>query len=318
MVGKDADLARAREAIAAKRGASASAPLPIRTWPDEKPAMAWLSDEARAAFTARGEWLEKEARTVADKVARARWAPGLQRDQVTLGERERAQALAGEARDLAPSLGLAHRQARALMLQPPDPEEFLEALDTEVKMTPAGPARVHSMLLAVDALRMAATRTEPPSGSTRRRIGTGDTRALILRAVRALGRNETTSATLRLPDAVEELVPVAEALQNALRLRGVERKDASPGKPRPTRCSCGFAARSTRATSAGPFRCSAQLASVPELAAGATWLAASLAATTRPGAPSRLACCANWWTGGTPRRACRSSPGLSSCRIARR
>jgi tetratricopeptide (TPR) repeat protein len=277
MVGKDADLARAREAIAARR--SATAPVPTRTWSDERPAAAWLSEEARAAFTTRGEWLEKEARALTDKVARARGLLACSEIQATLGERERALSLAAEARDLAPSLGLAHRQARGLMPSPPDPEEYLEALDAEVKMTPAGPARVHSMLLAVDALRTAGD----DDGTSKRldqavRIGAGDTRAAILRAARALGRNEVTSASLRLPDGGPELAPVGVALQGALRLRGVERKDAAASEL----AASEVLLRVRLALDKGDVGAAAaqlvQLATVPEIVAGATWLAASLAA----------------------------------------
>jgi tetratricopeptide (TPR) repeat protein len=281
MVGKDADLARAREAIAARRATTAAAPLPTHTWSDEKPATAWLSDDARAAFTSRAGWLEQEARALTDKVARARGLLVCSEIHATLGEHERAQALAIEARDMAPSLGLAHRQARALMPQPADPEEYLAALDTEVKMTPAGPARVHSMLLAVDALRAAGDEDATSKRLDQAaRIGTGDTRAIILRAVRALGRNDTSSATLRLPDGVEELAPVGEALQAALRLRGVERKDAAAAQPSPNEVLLRVRVALDKGDVSAAVPMLSQLASVPELAAGATWLAASLAATT--------------------------------------
>ncbi len=280
MVGKDADLARAREAIAARR-ATAAVPVPTHTWPDEKPASAWLGEDARGAFTSRAAWLEQEARASTDKVARARGLLVCSEIHATLGERDRAYALAVEARDLAPSLGLAHRQVRALMPQPVDPAEHLAALDAEVKMTPAGPARVHSMLLTVDALRAAGDE----DGTSKRldqaaRIGAGDVRAVILRAVRALARNEVSSATLRLPEGVEDLAPVADALQLALRLRGVERKDSPAAAPSPNETLLRVRAALDRGDVGTAVPLVSQLTSVPELAAGATWLAASLAATT--------------------------------------
>ncbi|MGD0529894.1 MAG: hypothetical protein ABSE49_32460, partial [Polyangiaceae bacterium] len=172
MVGSDAAIARARAALTAKRSESspgdddeeptgleartaAAIQAPTRTWENEKPASAWLSEVARETLAGRAAWLEEEARALADKVGRARGLLACSEILATLGERERSQALAAEARDLAPSLALAHRQARALMPSPPDPEDFIEALDAEVKMTPAGPARIHSTLLASDALRAA-------------------------------------------------------------------------------------------------------------------------------------------------------------------
>ena len=277
MVGRDADLVRAREALAARR--STPAPAPTRVWPDEKPASAWLSEQARRAFASRAEWLEKEARLLTDKVGRARALLVCSEILATIGERESAQALAVEARDTAPSLGLAHRQARGLMPSPPDPEDYLEALDLEVKMTPAGPARLHSMLLSVEALRASGD----DDATTKRldqvaRAAAGDARPAIARAARALGRNEVASPALRLPDG--DLAPVSEALQAALRLRGVERKEAAHGEPAPSELLLKARVALDRGDVAGAAPLVAQLADVPELAVAATWLAASMQAVT--------------------------------------
>ena len=103
-----------------------------RTWTDERPATEWLSTAAREAFEARAIWLEQEARALVDHVARARGLLACSEILATVGDRERAQALAAEARDLVPSLPLAHRQARALMpSSPSDREDYVEALDAE-------------------------------------------------------------------------------------------------------------------------------------------------------------------------------------------
>ncbi len=291
MVGKEADLARARDAIAARRASAAAAPAPSRTWPDEKPAAAWLSEEARSAFAARAEWLELEARTLPDKIARARQLLVCSEIQATLGERERAQALAIEARDLAPSLALAHRQARALMPSPPDPDELLEALDAEIKMTAAGPARLHSMLVAIDVQQATGDEEGPAKRLDQAvRASGSDPRAALLRAVRALGRNEVTSAALRLPDNAPELAPVVEALGLALRLRGVERKEASSASPTPGEILLQARAQLDKGDVAGAVPWIMQLADVPELTGGAAWLASALAATT----PARRADAVTW------------------------
>ncbi|HEX3346114.1 MAG TPA: hypothetical protein VHS09_16135, partial [Polyangiaceae bacterium] len=249
MVGSDADIARARASLAAKRvgpggeddddeeptgleaRTAAAIDTPTRSWPGEKPASAWLSETARDTLAARAAWLEEEARALGDKVARARGLLACSEILATVGERERAQTLAAEARDLAPSLALAHRQARALMPSPPDPEDFIEALDVEVKMTPAGPARIHSTLLASEALRAAGDEEAAVKRLDQAaRITTGDVRAPVARAARALARGETASAALRLSDA-PELVPLADAINLALRLRGVERKEVASSEP---------------------------------------------------------------------------------------
>jgi tetratricopeptide (TPR) repeat protein len=298
MIGSDADIARARAAAVAKRAAPGAPPgeddeeatglkvpealgvfaPPLQTWPDEKPANAWLSESARDGLLSRAAWLEQEARAVADKVARARGLLVCSEILATAGEREQAQGLAAEARDLAPSLALAHRQARALMPSPPDPEDYLEALEAEVKMTPAGPARVHSTLLAADALRAAGD----DDGAAKRldlaaRITASDVRAPLARAVRALGRGETTSAALRLPET-PELAPIAEAIQTVLRLRGVERKDVAAGEPSPNELLFQARLALDKGDLATAAPVVAELSNVPELADGAAWLAASLGA----------------------------------------
>ncbi len=298
MVGKDADVERVRHAAAALRTQAARAealaelapeasvatpaalPLPAtRGWPDEKPASAWLTEATRRQLEERGAWLEGEARTLSDKIARARGLLACSELAATVGDHDRALALAVEARDLAPSLALAHRQARALMPDPPDPEEVLAALDAEVKTTPAGPARTHSALLAAETLRAGGD----DEGAFKRLDAAarvpGDARAAVLRAARALGRGETASATLRMPEGVPELSPVADALQIALRLRGAERKEGAPAEPSPGDILLQARAALDKADVAGAAPLLAGLAAVPELAGGATWLAAALAAT---------------------------------------
>jgi tetratricopeptide (TPR) repeat protein len=312
MVGSDADIARARAAASAKRGSSSHPPsadqddeeeptgleartaaaihAPTRSWPDEKPASAWLEEGAREALLARAGWLEEEARALGDKIARARALLVCSEILATAGERERALAIAAEARDIAPSLPLAHRQARALMASPPDPEDLVEALDAEVKMTPAGPARVHSTLLAAEALRAAGDE----EGAAKRldqgaRIATTDVRAPIARAARALAKGETASAALRLADS-PELAPVADAINLALRLRGVDRKEVPGGEPSASETLL----RARQALDVGDVATAAplvaKLADLPELSAGATWLAACLGAAR----PARRAESAKW------------------------
>ncbi|HEY1694273.1 MAG TPA: tetratricopeptide repeat protein [Polyangiaceae bacterium] len=311
MVGGDADIARARAAVAARRLASqppgrgvdddeeptgleartaAAIATPTRTWPDEKPASSWLSESAREALTSRAEWLEQEARSLGDKVARARGLLVCSEILATTGDRERAQGLAVEARDLAPSLPLAHRQARALMPSPPDPDDLVEALDLEVKMTPAGPARLHSTLLAAEVLRAAGD----DDASVKRldqaaRILATDVRAPIARATRALGRAENASAALRLAENAE-LAPVGEAINLALRLRGVDRKEVAGGEPSANESLLRARQALDQGDTAAAAPLVARLADIPELSGGATWLAASLGAVR----PARRADATGW------------------------
>jgi cellulose synthase operon protein C len=294
MVGSDADVARVIAELAEKRAESSlpppdvdgttdvkvSGPAPAVTptlrWAEERPASAWLSESAREAMVARAAWLEQEARALGDKVSRARGLLACSELAATLGDRERAQTLAAEARDLAPSLPLAHRQARSLMPAPPDPEDYLEALDAEIKMTPAGPGRVHSTLVASEVLRASGDE----EAAVRRldqaaRITTADVRAPIARATRALARGETASAALRLAD-LPELAPLSEAINLALRLRGVERKEVASGDPSANEVLLRARQALDKGDLASAAPLVAKLADVPELAGGASWLASAL------------------------------------------
>ena len=225
---------------------------------------------------------EQEARALPEGVARARGLLACSEILAVLGDRDRAGVLATEARDQAPSIALAHRQARGLMPSPPDAEMLRKALDVEIKMTP-GVARVHSMLLAADA---AAADGDAEDAGERldqaARIAPTDARVAAGRAARALAKRDPASAAaLRLAD-VPELAPIAEALSTCLRLRGADQAAgavrASPNE---------VLMRAREALDAGDLSAAAalvaELASVPELARGALWLAAALGAARGDG-----------------------------------
>jgi tetratricopeptide (TPR) repeat protein len=256
---------------------------PTRKWPNEQPASAWLSDSAGVAFASRAAWLEEEARAQADKDACARGLLACSEMLAMVAEPERARALAAEACELAPSLALAHRQARALAATAPD-DSADGPLELEVKATPAGLARVHSLLVASEVLRAAGD----DEGAAKRldqaaRITASDVRAPLARAVRALARGETSSPALRLPET-PELGPIAEALQTALRLRGAGPKEQKGGGDTPSE----LVLQARLAVARGDlFTAAVGVAeigrSVPELAGGAAWLAASLGAAAPAG-----------------------------------
>jgi cellulose synthase operon protein C len=274
-------------------------PVETRSWGDEKPASEWLSPAVRAAFETRAEWIEKEARALDDPEERARGLLSCSELAATVGDRERAQALAAEARDLAPSLALAHKQARALMPSArSDREDYVEALDVEVSLFPEGPARIHSVLLAAEALHVAgqsdAARERFESAAS---TATSDVRASVARAARALARNVTDGAGLLLPD-IAELRPIARALRQCLQLRGVAVEgvsveegvgqsddDAAAVERLPAQTLLLARGALDQGDLAAAARFVAELARVPELAPAATWLAASIAApsaTRRP------------------------------------
>ena len=288
VIGRSADVAAALASGSPTRFPAALAPdgadaapraaMPDRTWEDERPASDWLDDAARSALRSRAAWLEDEARALTDDVARGRALIACSELLATLGDRDRAGVLAAEARDMSPSLALAHRQARALMPSLPGPRAYLEALDAEIKMTPAGPARAHSMLLAAAAATDAG---DEDDGDKRldqaARAAPGDVRAAVGRVARALGRREPASAAaLRLPDA-GELAPIAGALRTCLRLRGAG-VAAEPPLPSEILTRAREALDKGDLAAAAPLV--ADLSAVPELGEGATWLAAALGATS--------------------------------------
>ena len=257
---------------------------PDRTWEGERPASAWLDESASTALRERAAWLEEEARALADGVARGRGLLACSELLATVGERVRAEALAYEARELAPSIALAHRQSRALMAAPLDAEVLREALDVEIRMTPAGPARAHSMLLAADA---AAADGDDDDASKRldqaARMLPADARVAVGRAARALARRDPASASsLRFADT-PELAPIAEALRACLRLRGHGPAAAGAARTSPNE----ILLRARQALDSGDLSAAAafvaELASIPELARGALWLAAALGAARGEG-----------------------------------
>ena len=254
-----------------------------RYWADERPVSQWLSEEARAAMEARATWLEDEARATVDKIVRARGLLSCSEIFAGAGPVAHAEELATEARTIAPSVALAHRQARALIPAPQDPDDYLVVLDIEAKASPGPVARAHATLLAAEVLRSRGD----DDGSAKRldqaaRLVPVDARPALGRAVRALARQDVNSIALRLPDA-GGLGPLGEAVSSALRLRGVERKDAADLPATPAEVLLRARRALDRADVTGAASQIAALAAVPELANGAAWLSAALGAVTPAG-----------------------------------
>ncbi len=182
---------------------------------------------------------------------------------------------------------MAHRQARALIAEPRDPEQFANALDLEARHATVPAAKLHATLLAADTLRLAGDE----DGASKRydaafRASPSDPRAPVLRAARALAKSETASAALRMPDA-PELAPFTQAISQALRLRGVERESAAARRAAGdaiATSSPNDALRRARVAigtsdAAAAAALIADLRDIPEIARGATWLASALGAT---------------------------------------
>jgi cellulose synthase operon protein C len=265
---------------------------PTHPFADEKPASEWLSATAREELEARAAWLEEEARALDDTLARGRALLACSEIFAASGDRGRAHALAVEAREAAPALALAHRQARALLpTSAADREDAVAALDTEVEQAPTEAARVHALLLAADTLRAAGQNEAALQRlDAVAQAAPGDVRAAITRAASALARDDTASAALTLPDA-PELAPVADAIGVCLRLRGTGSAAGAPAGHQSSNEALLLARQALdRGDPADAATRVAELAAIPELATAARWLAASLGPTR----PSGRADAARW------------------------
>ena len=247
MVGSDADMARARAAAAAKRSGSApgedeeeptgleartraAIEAPSRTWADEKPASAWLSDGAREALTARvglarrggagprgqGGARARAARVQRDRCdrGRPRARPGARRG----GARSRAVARAG-----APAGSRPHAVASRSGGLPRGPRRRGQADPRRPRPHPLHAARVGGP--ARGGRRGRRAQAPRPGGADRHG---GRARSHRPRRPRPGPRRdcERRPAPGR---ARRSWRPSSEAISLALRLRGVERKEVASG-----------------------------------------------------------------------------------------
>jgi cellulose synthase operon protein C len=243
------------------------------------PAPPVVDEALAAALRTRAGWLEAEAagRSGAD---RARILLSLSEIEAILGEPERAATIAASARDAAPELLLAHKQARALAT--PDKADLAQLLLHEASSAEAPEARLHALLLAADALRESGDET----GAVRLwsellETADGDPRPAAAKAGYLLAHDdlEGLAALAATPGASM----IQDAIVAALALRG------SLGAPLPNTAAFSSVrandsirrARAalrtgdiiTAATSLGELR------DIPELARPAGWLFAALGST---------------------------------------
>jgi Tfp pilus assembly protein PilF len=250
-------------------------------WDDERPASERLDETRRAAFAARAEWIESEARANEDRTARARALLVASEMRAILGETEAAEILAREAAATAPTLAMAPRQARALAPVPRDAGPLAEALDAEGRQAPTPAAKLHSALLAADVLRLAGD----VDGAAKRwdqavRVAPSDPRAPMARAADRIGHGDVMHASLRLPDA-PELAPLAESIARALRIRGVSRPDVRSEEPLSNDAIRRAREALDERDMGAAAHAVAELARVPELRDASMWLAASLASVAK-------------------------------------
>ena len=258
-------------------------PIPheARTWANERPASQWLTAETVASLRSRAEWLEQDAEAQTDKMTRARSLLRCSEIFATIGDYERAQPLAAEARDIAPSVALAHWQARTLMpTRTLDEEDQVHALDAEARLHPTPAARLHSMLLAAETLR-ATGKADPANERLAEAAQTlpTDVRASVALAARALTRDEPVDLSAARTEG-GGTASILGALDTCIRMRGREtERPPSRGTPAPPELLLEARRKLDTGDVGAAAPLIAGLAAIPELAPAAKWLAALLAAT---------------------------------------
>ncbi len=245
----------------------------------EEPVSRWLDGHTTTQFRQRAAWLEEEARAVVDPVEQSRALLGVSELLALVGDDTEALALASEARDLAPSVALAWRQARQLLPRDTAFETRAEALDAEASQSPTPAARAHAMLMAADVLRA----NGDGDGAVQRwgsasKLDPADARAPTARAALALSLNKHSGAGSDLAEN-SELTALDRAMGIVLKLRGAPRAgtdvDSMPINDALRRARA--ALLDSEVTSAA--QAIAEVAAEPALAKAALWLSATIGST---------------------------------------
>jgi cellulose synthase operon protein C len=243
-----------------------------------------------AAWQTRAIFIEEEARSSLDRNAKARGLLVTSELYAIHGDEQRAHALAVEARDLAPTHPLAHRQVRSGHLLAGDWNGVTQALQGESRSAVTPAARVHDAFFASEIARVALGDKELAGKRLEHatRAATTDVRAYLNRLAGAIGDGEGIPK-IRWPEA-DELKPLIEACATLQRWRGIDDKEAPLSNPVDAliRARAALAARDSAAT----LRALDALGEMAGLTEAAGWLGAaiSLAYPTDGGdSSSRLA-----------------------------
>jgi cellulose synthase operon protein C len=262
------------------------APLPLLVGGSSE-----VAEPIQAALRARADWLEEEAAAESGP-DRARLLLALSEIRATLGEHARAAQLAARARDSAPELLLAHKQARALS-ESPD-VNLAEMLKNEANASLVPEARLHAILFAADVLRT----NGDEAGAMRvwselATAGLDDSRAVVARAALGLAHGEV-EAVAKLT-SVPGPQAIREGILAALALRGHSPEGLPPSEAFAHVKANDALRRARAALNANDVVtaavCLAELRAVPELDRPAGWLFAALGCTqpeTRRAAASAL------------------------------
>jgi lipopolysaccharide biosynthesis regulator YciM len=270
----------------ARRALRPAVPPPLPQFQGERDAAAHLvASQQRDAWSARAHWLRAEAAAIEDKAQRARTLLAASELFVMAGEEPEARDAAEQARELAPSSPLVHRQVRGLLLRDGHYEDALAALDAETRVMPTPGARCHGAWLGAEMTRLRLDDAESARrrADLARRADAADPRAHVQRFCDALGEEPSDEPTpsfgkVRVPDE-EELEALRDAMAQVNVYRGLEA--LRRGQPAATPYEALLRGRS--ALDAGDLdRTLGALVALEaegSVARGAAWLVASLAAS---------------------------------------
>jgi tetratricopeptide (TPR) repeat protein len=254
----------------------APAPPPV-VLESERPVSRWLDETTATAFRQRASWLEEEARALGDAREQARALLGVSELLALVGDESDALAFAVEARDLAPDIALAWRQARQLM--PRDAGVLVDALDAEAARSPTPGARAHAMLMAADVLRTNGDGDAAVERWSRAcKLDPADVRAPAALAALALAQGNHSIAGADLAEN-SELIALDKAVAAALKLRGAPRP-GSDVEPMPINDGLRRARTALVANDVvGAALAVADIAAAPGLSKAALWLSSALGST---------------------------------------
>ncbi len=259
--------------------------VPVAAFDREEDASALLlRAQQRDAWVERAEWLRAEAGALSDFDSRARALLVVSELYAMAGEEATARAVSDEAREIAPSLPLPHRQTRGLLARDGDWAGVLEVLEAESKSIPTPEARCHGALFGAEIARICQGDDE---GAKKRldqaqRFAPADPRAHVQRFCEALAAPDPEEgaasplARVRIPDA-PELGSLAAAAQQVAAHRGLASKTARVAGST-YESLLDVRAAIAAGDHAGTVSGLEGLSRAPSLASGAGWLASVVAA----------------------------------------
>jgi cellulose synthase operon protein C len=251
------------------------------SWTNERDAAQHLAEKGEEdAWLTRATWFEQEAQAASDRTVKARGLLVASEIHAMLGDAARAQALAVEARDIAPNHPLVHRQARATFMRDGDWSAVAQTLQSENRTAATPAAKVHGALLAAGIARLAS---DDPELSNKRldqamRAAPTDPRPYLGRLATAIAEGDSIP-NLRWPES-SALAPIVNAFSALARWRGAEPIDESTTHPIEALVRARQAIRARDA--ANLLGALSSIGEASGLRDGAVWLGAAVAAACPP------------------------------------